>query len=105
MEGGCIVITSEQILEATGKELSRIAGEVLEVVDVWPHDVAYVPLTWPEAMKWRDWGVKEFGKVAFHRAMYALFCDYDDTQLMIITYALPEHFIKAAILCKLKGDK
>ena len=132
--------TQQQILEATGSGLSRIADsilsgpfkhdtvnhgthhvkctrcdEVIPLMERWdlkerfpcwvsPFD-DLIPLTWPEAMKWRDWAVKEFGKdefmAAFKKALNLKVHDYIFYFGFVTFDAQPEHYIKAACLCKL----
>jgi hypothetical protein len=147
------MITKEQILEATGEELSRLAGEVLcpdasvncpacpfkdsmekfddrgwigPCQDLGPDDSSCeskfrdnsIPLTWPEAMKWRDWAVKSTDDwVVFMLAIYRVYCqahgldskterskEASDAYVWFCKYALPEHYIKAACLCKIGGQ-
>jgi hypothetical protein len=132
------MITKEQMLKPTGDELSRLAGEVLQV----KHDMANdgvnhvtckvcdetlplmcrwdlperypceVPLTWDEAMKWRDWAVEKFGDLAWQDPIWKLYHDVSGDRKKVcvyahrfIAYAQPEHYIKAACLCKLQGGK
>ena len=135
-------MTKEQILKATGGELSRLAGEVLTPgpyyhnhkstnVDGeslyfcgWCHagfknkprldatrfcpkgEPNPIPLTWPEAMKWRDWAVKEFGHIAWRKALVDVYCEVvnDITTSFdewLCSHITAEHYIKAAALCKL----
>lgn len=68
-----------------------------------------IPLTWPEAMKWRDWAVKEFGELDY---MLSLLSVYKTTaeykcgrfEAWVAAYAQPEHYIKAACLCKIESE-
>jgi hypothetical protein len=141
------MITKEQILAATGEELSRLAGEVLNTntlhtfnlikdsnrvcrrcgikySDELSREVCSVTnpihLTWPEAMKWRDWAVKEFGGDEYRNALVDIYCSEADIATeatgtlkecagyldrfiqWLATNALPEHYIKAACLCKIE---
>jgi hypothetical protein len=131
------VVAKEQILAATGEELSRLAGEVLQpdvrsgkhdnrgnsrgylgrVVD-WKcvkcgevtdgrgptthcNGFDSIHLTWPEAMKWRDWAVKEFGTARVSTVVQEVFGG-KDAPAKYLLLALPEHYIKAACLCKIE---
>jgi hypothetical protein len=123
------MITPEQILK--GKELSRIAGEVLCVKarhknNTFKHPFYYcdvcgeqqgsreakggctgfalISLTWPEAMKWRDWGVKEFGAREYGLMFVEVWIktSHNESGPEFISLAQPEHYIKAACLCKLE---
>ena len=139
------MLNKEQILEATGEELSKIAGEVLEYggninrkivpkgsyyhffpegcggvcskcgeqinkFDTYCTETNPVDLTWPEAMKWRDWAVKEFREVV-HQAMWDVCCATSEHgsntafSYWLATTVQPEHYIKAACLCKLETLK
>ena len=137
---------SKQILEATGEELSRLAGEVLcpeggehtplnillsyyecivcgtewdqaSVISMDSHAetkcLPHVPLTWPEAMKWRDWitcKIPNFvaDEVFIEIAQAENSCFKLTGELKIAEWwvwnAQPEHYIKAACLCKLEGE-
>jgi hypothetical protein len=113
------MITKEQILAATGEELSRLAGEVLRGT----HDNmggrckkcllcreyqkppfgCHVDITWPEAMKCRDWAVKEFGDETFSYTFVDVWVGTSHNEMGpdFVSYALPEHYIKAACICKM----
>ncbi len=121
----------DQILSATGDELSRLAGEVLvgehefiyrqgrrcrhcNKTDVFADDgdICEVPLTWPEAMKWRDWGVNEFGVLDYIYAVNDVYSHEFNIRPHRVpicvnfgswgyTNMQPEHYIKAACLCEL----
>lgn len=128
----------EQILNATGDKLGRLAGEVLgSDVPHWhnPEDIGGgeykclycnkvgfqkdvednsqtctvglpIDLTWPEAMRWRDWAVGEFGRVKFCRMLDKAMREVTNNchmELKRACDARPEHYIKAACLCKLGG--
>jgi hypothetical protein len=135
------MITKEQILNATGSDLSRIAGEVLGIKQMhsWPILLHYsnreklcsrckvkhkkaieftvcsvagvVLLTWPEAMKWRDWAVKEYGEIEFTTTLRNIyFEEYFQGKrgftfdVWLACIAQPEHFIKASCELKLGGE-
>ncbi len=137
-------MTKDSLLQSTGAELSRLAGEVLqpETLDhikcaTWtseekalcskcnewyevgeygnPKGLCTIPdplpLTWPEAMKWRDWGASMFGVTAWGKAMKAVYNDkyhneskpletgFYDYDCWLECGIKPEHYIKAACLC------
>jgi hypothetical protein len=136
----------EQILKATGDELSRLAGEVLQPEKNehrWPmHNTTIclkcdqrlrifstiyagdidteakklpcpvpdpIPLTWAEAMKWRDWAEEHdfYGLDKQLEAVYR-FCrdgSFEPWGRWFTLFAQPEHYIKAACLCKLGSEE
>jgi len=67
-----------------------------------------VPLTWPEAMKWRDWAVGEFGVGKLEEAMLGIynpnrcFKDFYFQEWLLSPHCTPEHYIKAACLCVIR---
>ena len=97
------MITEQQILKATGDELGRIAGEVLQP-DKNKHNCSNsgsggvcskclkyidwtlqrsecisadtITINWPNAMKWRDWAVGKFGYAKFYDAFTLVYRDY-----------------------------
>lgn len=62
-----------------------------------------IPLTWPEAMKWRDWAVEKFGKHAFYEAVEKVFNARGIalTGLNVLYETKAQDYIKAACLCVL----
>ena len=124
------------LLKASGDKLSKLAGQILQpevcqkcflskdgVCDkkegLKVDRCNLIPLTWPEAMKWRDWAVKEYGALAIETAMVSvMYPDIDmskedamSERVLTISSlsffakkAQPEHYIKAACLCKLEND-
>ncbi len=128
----------DQILKSTGAELSRLAGEVLQP-EKNKHDFRRygkggmrwcvkdrgilfgakkniscipdpIPLTWPEAMKWRDWATCEIRESVADKAFAEIAelenkCFVTTKKLNVewwwLWNAQPEHYIKAACLCKL----
>lgn len=103
-------------------------GEVIPLMDRWdvkerfpcwvsPFD-DLIPLTWPEAMKYRDWAIRECGSNGLRDAFIAMYL-YDEPQckhikhealIRYVSYyylmsAQPSDYIKAACLCKLKETK
>ena len=130
------MITKETILNATGDELSRLAGEVLgggKQKHEWsrligektfgyryrcsicrvetgerddyecPKSKPFIPLTWPEAMRLRDWAVGEYG-VPKYMLKFISVKPFDTDLYVYYAIAQPEHFIKAACLTKLGGE-
>ena len=121
-------MNKEQILQAEGEELSRMAGEVLQPdreqckcdtfhqVKAWDEfrcndcagyeDENIIPLTPDNAFKWRDWAVEKFGVVVFRRNMEEV--QYYSSKKShafsswVSCYAKPSHYIKAACLCALE---
>lgn len=139
----------DKLLKAQGDELSWMLGEVLINEDKahepnlpghmckrcfisfrWPDSPAkdadcpsknFISLDdWNVAMKWRDWAVKEYGKVVYKDALVDIFCHeqgitddlvsledaldgLDRFVAWIAVHAQPEHYLKAAAICKLKG--
>ena len=124
----------DQILKATGDELSRLAGEVLQPdnksqycytkddkhlcsmchKDIKLNDCdkscnfSLIRLTWPEAMKWRDWAASddadEDSRFAFIAGLETIWRSGDMElcfEQWVICNAQPEHYIKAACLCKI----
>ena len=146
-------MTTNKLLQATGDELSRMLGEVLQPEkrnharkQVFDKEVGYtydcyfcgkryegyaplsrlpeepkepciptpIPLTWESAMAWRDWAVGEYGEAMFmENLLYAMVDDgllspkESRTEIIsgIVAKTQPEHYLKAAALCKLKQDK
>ncbi len=144
--------TIDQIQAATGDNLSKMAGEVLQkptgcfscsniktpvrgvynclsnvsVNNPWGYvrdkdlcldaKAKLIPVTgpkaWTEAMKWRDWAVKEYGLKHFHyqleqdyRANLTLASDYSQYGFNLwLIEAQPEDYIKAAMICKIKAE-
>jgi hypothetical protein len=125
------MIKKQQILAATGDELSRLAGEVLQPENKGQYgnkkdgkyycsecgkDLDELPscgkecwfsmvrLTWPEAMKWRDWVVETdlMGANKYFEEVWRFSRDSccEPWGRWFALYALPEHYIKAACLCK-----
>ena len=136
-------MTDQQILEATGADLSRMAGEVFlkEIEDFCLDEKndpdgsglafcehclkfknhkctrrlsctklsgflenVFVPLDWPNAMKYRDWMVAEYGAKVVYEAIRDLYYGKND-KLYALANAQPEHYIKAAMLCKNRSNK
>ena len=133
-------MTKDQIPKATGDDLSRLAGEVLQpekqshdyqmatyhtINKTWTCRFCYktikanklhekcthanlIPLTWPEAMKWRDWAVGEFGAEEYTEALWQIWKQILNSETpfdeWLATKAQPEHYIKAAMLCKIGGE-
>ena len=110
--------TKEQILRAEGEELSRLLGEAFgnnhRKITEWCNvcmvcqastrkvDTCPITLTWNEAMKWRDWAVKKFGYCMFTDVvLIARRGTYPD----FIAFAKPEHYLKAAAICKLNAER
>ena len=125
------MITVEQILQAEGDELSRLAGEVLRGDMRLNHDedrsgrcrkclcrcgedgwqveciAVPIPLTPNNAFKWRDWAVEKFGWQSLDQCLYSIYAE----QLVLggiyswmewMLNLKPEHYIKAACLCVLQ---
>jgi hypothetical protein len=66
-----------------------------------------IPLTWDNAMKFRDWAVEKYGD-CFYDEMYNVythdnFCGCFNEWL--VGYAKPEHYLKAAAICKLNSEE
>lgn len=73
-----------------------------------------IALTWPEAMKWRDWAVEKFGARAVRIAMSIVAMNHTNTKvekrvqirygaIWFSVYAQPIHYIKVVCLCVKKG--
>ena len=131
---------TDQLLSATGDELSRLLGEVLQPEKCGKHNwsqligektlgyrwrcltcgheaetnnpnfkcekaVAEIPLNdWNVAMKWRDWAVAEYGRVQFCRLLDKAMREVTNNchmELKRACDAQPEHYLRAAALCKL----
>lgn len=134
-------MTKEQILEATEETLPRLAGEVLQpeknkhmilneyrtgaicskcekYLDWtrWDDEcgpIDPIPITWDNAMKYRDWAVGEFDACEYHDALLAVFMhemDYENDNYpptsefvhWLACEAHPIHYLQAAALCKIK---
>ncbi len=127
-------MTQEQILKCSDEDLPTLAGEVLHAKP-WKHcfnnntcvtcgqgrlpsqhDESClctdpIPLTWDNAMKWRDWAVEKFGYAVYRKAMVSVYynsvdfrdCSFDEFMLY---KTKPKHYIKVAMLCKVnqKGN-
>ena len=106
----------DKLLAAEGEELRRLLGEILQPESLyylwadtekkWPK---FDPLPiddWDVAMKWRDWAVKEYGQMNYGPALAKVSGVKDDYSLAfwLMTDAQPEHYLKAAALCKLEGE-
>ena len=138
-------MTDQEILKLTGDKLSRVAGEMLQPdakhisccgiclvcgKELWEiraggpplYRKAYhepctisIPLTWPEAMKWRDWAIKKFGIDEFAGEFARTFLDQvslvkDDGIILRRIFktsltVLPEHYLKAVLLCVERSKK
>ena len=134
-------MTTNKLLQATGDELSRMLGEVLQPEknghsrrpahpktsfryqcekckeqfhsfdDIYHSKCSIpdpIPLTWESAMKWRDWAVGKFGGATFYDILIEVLgvehYGAKETRWVAVI-AQPEHYLKAAALCKLKQDK
>lgn len=124
----------KDILNASGDKFSRLAGEVLHLVKGSCYECEHLKnrdicnASFPEstkggcsswkpipidikdfniAMKWRDWAVGEFGDRVFGNLFIEVWCktSHNEKGPEFISLAQPEHYIKAACLCKLGGDK
>lgn len=65
-----------------------------------------ISLTWPEAMKWRDWAVEKYGIDAYFEAFTEV--TTSDNLLNIVEvpcYAQPKHYLQACALCVLEEKK
>lgn len=135
-----------KILQAEGKELSRVLGEVFppkmcfkcvhrevdwETVscgnsksDRYNTEVLSdfeacseaaadpIPLTWPEAMKWRVWAVGKYNCMAYLAMLKKIYtvdivgktCPFGWSFDMWLMHARPKHYLKAAALCAEKGE-
>ena len=120
------MITKEQILKAEGEELSRLLGEVLlnkrcvcnECEFVHEQcatdtlnrcgDACPIPLTWKEAMKWRDWAVENFSLFDVMESMRIIGQEFNKTHDRFYAWwtleAQPKHYLKAAAICKLNSE-
>ena len=72
-----------------------------------PYGEANIPLTWDNAMKWRDWAVDKYGWEAFIGALaevtkYAWHGakGYTSPEAYALAKAQPHHYIRAAMLRK-----
>jgi hypothetical protein len=67
-----------------------------------------IPLTWPEAMKYRDWAEEKYG-VQFFKAMEKVYMFHGATRfdIWLTCKAQPHHYLRAAALCVLneKGSE
>ena len=69
-----------------------------------------IPLDWPNAMKFRDKMVKEYGNEAFHQAIWEVCCELSEHgqntaySYWLATNAKPEHYLLAAAYCKIGGE-
>lgn len=109
-------MTEDQILNCTDADLPKMSGEVFDTryckncttkPDICtPKRCCYIPipLTWDNAMKWRDWAVEKFGYNIFRKTLVDVYFYFIDDLKMsfdewIITKIRPSHYIKAAMLC------
>jgi len=134
----------DQIIQATEESLPRIAARILIPPELWEHDYSGelfcikcnviteqtmavkagciepdpVPLTWPEAMKWRDWCVEKYGSDKFRDALIEVYMSMVPERKYVkwsftskLRYTMyhfvisgePIHYIKAACLCAGEG--
>jgi hypothetical protein len=132
------MVTVEQILAAEGVELSRLIGEVLGDKP-WRHEMNVlnrcvkckrafsspdrepihcvcpdpIPLTWDNAMFWRDWACDKIGPKEFKDALYSVFIRLDPcsssvvgfTQWVVSPECKPEYYLQAAAIAKLNSEK
>ena len=131
-------MTKQQILQATGDDLSRMAGQIFCLIGGSCYECAHlkdrdictasypevtakgccdweadpIPLDWPNAMKQMELIVKECGEEAFVMAILQVYSALDIAyrkgmvfNTWLIIHIQPEHYIKAAMLCKKRSSK
>ncbi len=118
-------MTNDQIKTCPDADLPKMAAEVLQPdreqckcdtfhrVKAWDEfrcndcagyeDENTIPLTWPNAMKWRDWAVEKVGDEAFREAFLESLPEGFNV-FFHICHAQPQHYIKAAMLCAAEGE-
>ena len=67
-----------------------------------------IPLTWPEAMKWRDWAVENYGVAAYKDALISVIMPGEENapnsvKLEMVLLATETDHLKASALC-VKGN-
>lgn len=117
----------DKIIKATGDELSRLLGEVLQPQGqhLWRMGkcrvckqmeatrpmpcVKPIPINdWNVAMKWRDWAVKEYGEHEFLSTVREVVLEefnIDPSRLYLACMLTSKQILKAAANCKLTADK
>ena len=67
-----------------------------------------IPLTWKEAMKWRDWAVENFSLFDVMESMRIIGQEFNKTHDRFYAWwtleAQPKHYLKAAAICKLNSE-
>jgi hypothetical protein len=93
------------------KELYTYSGRGTEALHQDCDIATPIPLTWPEAMKWRYWcvgqyedgGDYKYSGGRFEGAMNTVLVQAKISNFLAATFAQPEHYIKAACLCVLEA--
>ena len=127
------MITQNQILNASDEELPRLLGEVLQLrhksIGTFQncvhcncnlntsttHGVCKrpIPLSWDNAMEWRDWAVKEYGRSELIKSILAVLgVEWRPSEIDFVVVAgifalnlKPKHYIQAAAICKLNAKE
>lgn len=95
------------------KELYTYSGRGTEALHQDCDIATPIPLDWPNAMKWRDWCVEEYGDNKFAQAFLSLFtpeqqCDVINwlaVFYLTTVHTQPIHYLKAVAICVIEGGK
>ena len=118
-------MTKQEILDCSITDLPQMAGDIMMYYEGDPpmccdgRDCGCrglpvdrpdpIPLTWDNAMKWRDRAV-EYEEQEYIQAMWEVYYTQEcNTKVGIVqwltTLAQPHHHIRAAMLCELRSKK
>jgi hypothetical protein len=66
-----------------------------------------IPLDWDNAMKWRDWAIKEYGWETYTHWFHKVVFEKAQTlsSRYMIAKCQPVDYLQAAAICKLNAEK